>query len=180
MACIYATILPMTLIAREDKFGVDGFICSLPVTRAQVVCARYVVSWGSALACTLAALVLYTIFAAGDSTVVWSSASLGRALLILTGGLSLVLPFMVRFGWMGLLVGLIGAQVLGVAVLLISQLVAPDLRIRDALHGISDFINGWRAHLGGPGFLITTILVLGICNAISCSIAVFLYRRREL
>lgn len=44
LACVYGTIGPAVLITLEDRFRSGAFNCSLPVTRSQIVRAKYVVS----------------------------------------------------------------------------------------------------------------------------------------
>ena len=178
-ACIFATILPLIFIAREDKFGAEAFVCSLPVTRGQVARAKYLISWGVALIFALIGLVIYSLLAAEGALAIWSVSTAGRVLLSLTLGLGVMLPFLLWFGWTGLIVGLVGTQVLGVVTLLIVKTFTTDLRLSDAFTAVSDFIEGMHSQLGGLLFFAAVIVIFAIFNLVSCKIAVALFERRE-
>ena len=179
-ACIMAAILPMVLITREDKFGAEAFVCSLPVTRRQVVHAKYVMSWSSALILTIIGLFLYSIFAPEGRVAIWSVSTAGRVLLTLSLGLGVVLPFSLRFGWVGLIAGLVGMQVIGILTLLLVRTFSTNLRIGDAFNAVSGFIERMHSQLGGPLFVAAVIVILTIFNLVSCKTAVALFERREL
>lgn len=176
---IMVAILPMILIAREDKFGAEAFICSLPVTRRQVVHAKYVMCWSVALVLTMIGLALYSIFGAEGHPTIWRVPSAGRVLLILSLGLGAGLPLALRFGWIGLVGGLVGIQILGVVAYLALETLATDLRLVDVFRGVSNGIDKLHSGLGGPLFLAVVMVVLVIFNLASCRIGVALFERRE-
>jgi ABC-type transport system involved in multi-copper enzyme maturation permease subunit len=178
-ACIYAAIMPMVIIAREDKFKTEAFVCSLPVTRREIAQAKYLVSWGIAFTFAVVALVIYSIFGAGRPTDVWSISTAGRILLTLTVSLSIMLPFLLRFGWMGLIVGLVGVQVLGIVTLLLFRTFNINFRFGDAFRSVSDFMASLNAQLGAPLFLLLAAMFLLFCNLASCRIGIALYEQRE-
>ena len=178
--CIMAAILPMVLITREDKFGAEAFVCSLPVTRRGVVHAKYVMCWSTSLILTVIGLILYSVFAAEGRPAIWSISTASRVLLTLSLGLGVALPFSLRFGWMGLIVGLIGMQILGIVTLLLVTTFATNLRLSDTFNAVSRFIEGMHSQLGSPLFLAAVIAVVTIFNLTSCQIAVAWFARREL
>ncbi len=179
-SCIYAAILPMVFIAREDKCHAGMFLCSLPVTREQLTRAKYLLSWSVALPCALASFVLYSIFGPEAPSAIWNVSAVGRVLLLLTVGLGLMLPFLVRFGWMGLIIGLVGVQILGVVSLHLFRALSPDLRLKDVFNAISRFIDGAQTELGDPLYVLAALSTFALFNLASCKIAAALYERREL
>ncbi len=178
-ACIFASVLPLVLIAREDVFHAEAFICSLPVTRRQVVHAKYAVSWALALIFTVIGLVLYSIFAAEGLPAIWSVSTGNRILLTLSVGLGVALPFSLRFGWLGLTVLGVGTQLLGLVVYLTVKALATRLSLGNIFAAARDQIERLHSWLGEPLFLAAVICVLVAFNFASCRIAVALFERRE-
>ena len=178
--CMIAGVLPMVLIAREDVLRTDAFICSLPVTRRQVVQAKYVISWAMCLVIIVIGLVLYSIFATEECLEIWSLSTAGRVFMTLSLGLGVALPFALRFGWIGLTVFGVGMQILAMVVYLIAKTFVTSLRLPDVFNAISKCIEGLDSRLGDPLFLAAVIVVLAIFNLASCRIAVALFERREL
>lgn len=179
-AGIFACVLPLVLVAREDVYQAEAFVCSLPVTRGQVVHARYIISWSLALVFTVIGLVLYATFASAGSGAIWSVSVANRSLLTLAVGLGVALPFAIRFGWFGLTVFGIGMQLLGIAAYFIVSALASRLPLGDAFAAIAESLAAIQASLGGPLFLAAVASVLVIFNLVSCKIAVTLFARREL
>ncbi len=180
IACLYSTILAVTLIGREDKFAAEAFVCSLPVTRRQVTRARYLTSWIVTLTCSLLGFVLYSLFGVEDAGAIWQVSSLGRMLLIQSAALGLLLPFLIRFGWQGLIFGLVGMQVFGILMFLIVRSLAPGVRLTDTFNIVSDFIDESQVQLGDALFILAALVALVSFNLASCRVAEVLFDRKEL
>ena len=178
-ACIMSTILPMVLITREEKFGAEVFVCSLPVTRRQVVHAKYVMCWITALILVVMGLVLYSIFGGDGRLEIWSVLTASLVLFALSLGLGIALPFSLRFGWTGLIAGLVGLQMIGIISLLIVKNFSIKFRIKDVFIAFSEFIAGIHSQLGDTFFLVTVVIILAIFNLASCKIGAELFERRE-
>lgn len=178
-SCIMAAILPMVLIAREDKFGAEAFVCSLPVTRRQVVHAKYVMCWSTALVLAVIGLILYSIFAADGRLATWSVSTASRVLLTLSLGLGVALPLSLRFGWIGLIVFLVGCQVLGIVAILLVRTFTTNLRLGDIFNPIWGMIERMHTQLGGPLFFAVVFVMFAIFNLASCRFAVALFERRD-
>ncbi len=178
-SCIMAAILPLVLITREDKFGAEAFICSLPVTRRQVVHAKYVLCWSIALILAVIGLVLYSIFAIDGSSAMWSVSTASRVLLTLSLGLGVAIPLSLRFGWIGLIIGLVGTQVLGIVAILFVKTFATGLRLGDVFNSVWVSLEGLHSRLGHPLFLAAVFVILVAFNLASGAIAVRLFERRE-
>lgn len=179
-ACIIALVLPMVLIAREDLFCSEAFICSLPVTRRQVVQAKFVISWAISLVLVFVSLGIFSLFASEQLHEIWSITTAYRVLLILSLGLGIALPFALRFGWIGLTVFGVGMQLLLMLGYFIAKTFAPSLRLPDVFSGMSQFIEAMHAWLGESLFMVAALAGLAIFNLASCNIAVALFKRKEL
>ena len=179
-AAIYASILPMVFIAREDKFGAEPFICSLPVTRQKIALAKYFLSWVVAFVFSIVGFAAFSVFAPEAPLGFWSVGRAGRFLLVLTLCLGLMLPFLLRFGWLGMMVGLVGAQVLGIVALLITKAFKGSFRPHDFFNAVSNFIADSRTVLGESLFAVAALIAFCAVNFVSYKIAVAMYRRREL
>lgn len=177
--CIIAGVLPMVLIAREDIFRVEAFICSLPVTRRQVVRAKYVISWAIALTFTVVGLILYSIFATERLHEIWSVSTASRVLVMLSVGLGVALPLALRFGWIGLTVFGVGIQILAMGLYIIAKTFVTRLRLPDVFKAVSESIEGLHSWLGDPLFLAAVIVILATFNFASYKIAEALFERRE-
>jgi hypothetical protein len=179
LTCTYGTIFPAGLIAIEDRFRAGAFNCSLPVTRSQIVRAKYVISWAIAVIVALNGLALYSVIAAKSFWAIWTMSTVGQVLVTLALGLGMTLPVLLRFGWWGLIGGFIGMQVVGIITVLIVQALLPDLQLINSFIAISDFVANRRAQLGGPLFLTAIVVAGAVVNLVSCKIAVMLFERRE-
>ncbi|MDP7014763.1 MAG: ABC-2 transporter permease [Pirellulaceae bacterium] len=179
LACVYGTIFPALLVTIEDKSRSGAFNCSLPVTRRQVVGAKYIISWALAVFFTSIGLMLYSVIAADSFLAIWSTSTAGQALVTLSLGLGLTLPLSLRFGFWGFTGAFVVTTSLGMGALLVLQVVSPDLHIMDSFIAISDFVARVRAQLRGPLFLTAIIVAGAVLNVVSCEIAVVLFKRRE-
>jgi ABC-type transport system involved in multi-copper enzyme maturation permease subunit len=178
-SCIMSAILPMVLITREEKAGAEAFICSLPVTRRQVVCAKYVMCWALTLTLTLMAIVLYSYFAGEEGAEIWQVSTANHVLVILSLVLCFALPFSLRFGFAGLIGGLVGIQVVGILSLLLSKNLKTGISIKDIFLAVSEFIANTHAQLGAVPFFVALFVVLAILNLASCKIGILMFERRE-
>ena len=180
-AAVICSMVPLTLVAREDKFRTAALTCSLPVTRDAIVSARY---WGGGLV-TLAAIAV--ILAAGylvpQTGFAARGAELGRPLLVafVIAGLvqAALLPFTIRFGLAGLMVFLVGAQVLGVVALLSGMLLGLDV-LRGVIGTIGATLRAVRDGAGDAGLAAFLVTLVALLNLASHALSRRLYRAREL
>jgi ABC-2 family transporter protein len=107
--------IPVTLEGREDRFRTSVLLCSLPARRSDVVLAKYTMTW-AIMTCTLVYALL--IAALPFSKVALAHVINPKGLLLLVFFLSFFfafqLPLTTRFGFKGIMIGLVGLQVLGV------------------------------------------------------------------
>ena len=179
LACTYATIFPAVLVTLEDKSRSGAFNCSLPVTRRQLVRAKYVISWALAILLTLFSLVLYSVIAAESILAIWTMAVVGQALVTLSLGLGATLPVLLRFGFWGFTGAFAATMSLCMLSILVLHALLPDLHLMDSFIAISDFVARTRAQLGTSLFLAAIVVAGGAFNVVSGEIAVMLFKRRE-
>jgi hypothetical protein len=179
-AAVICAMVPLTLVAREDKFRTAALTCSLPVTRDAVVSARY---WGGGLV-TLAAIAV--ILAAGylvpQTGFAARGVEHGRPLVVafVIAGLvqAALLPFTIRFGLAGLMVFLVGAQVLGIVALLSAMLLGLDV-LRGVIGTIGAALRALRDWGGDAGFAAVLVAAVVLISIASHALSQRLYRARE-
>ncbi|UCG89025.1 MAG: ABC-2 transporter permease [Gemmatimonadota bacterium] len=145
-AGLMMAFLPAITVTREDRFNATALGCSLPVRRKTIVRARFVLSVGTALlglvgTFLLVSLLPHSHYRVGD---LFDRGPLVTALTVIAIALSLLLPFILRFGMNGVLIFLVATQVLGVLLLtvvsvagfaqhreIVGQIVAGFVRLRE-------------------------------------------------
>ncbi|MCP3978919.1 MAG: hypothetical protein GY716_06250 [bacterium] len=186
-ACIYASFLAVTLFIREDKFGAIGWSCTLPITRRDLVRARFVAGWILVLLALAGALLIVALVPGGNVTVagVLQPSTLLIAAAVVTFVFALMQPFTIRFGFLGVIVFLVGIQVLGVAALALASTLGSGRSgggrpIRDTLSMLSDGLAFVRGSMPYPAFALLVLVVLAVVNWLGYRAALALFSRREL
>ena len=163
LSAIMGSLLPLVVIAREDRFRARDVIAALPLRRRAVVRARYL--GGFLLAGGLVALVialqwaLYperpqtaTLLAPGNLAFAASAAALF---------LGAIMPLVFRFGWAGLLIFLAATQLLGTLLLFASS---SSGGVRDGVGSLIRSLQSLRAGTGDPAFYL--LLTMGLALAV--------------
>jgi len=186
-ATVYSAFLTAALFIREDKFRATGWTCILPIKRIELVRARFIVSWAMVVAALggstlLAAVVPGTKFPVGE---IFDTSTLLIVAALTTLIFAWVLPFSIRFGMVGIMFFLVGAQVGGVLLLFIGSRINrasgdSGRPIRTALAAISDALIGAREALSPALFTVVVVIVLTAANWLAYRFAAFLFNRREL
>ncbi len=186
-ASIYASFLTLTLFLREDKFHATAWSCSMPVSRQDLVRARYLGAWIFVAAALVLALIPAWIVPGSVVSVpaVFDPGTLLRVFAAVTVILALMLPFTIRFGVLGVMIFLVGIQMLGALVLLIAvKTGGASSASRGLLSGGVDALGAGLAavrELTGPaGFHAAIVVCLLLVNWLGYRLAVSLFRRREL
>lgn len=174
--CIMLGMMPITLLAYDENDRWSAYAAALPLSRAAVVKARYLI--GLLLGVLVAALctcaTVLTVPAAGGVESALASAPMLTLGLLLAGSLlptALLLPFAykwsvakARMAYLILTFGIVGA---------VSALVmSADQSQISASVGSLDFDSF------GAGVLLA-LVSLGL-YALSCGISIAIYRRRDL
>jgi ABC-type transport system involved in multi-copper enzyme maturation permease subunit len=184
-ATIYASFLAVTIFIREDRFGATGWTCTLPVTRRKLVLARYLESWVMVLLALGATTLLAAVLPGSvvHPAEVLRPSTLLIAATIATLVLSLMQPFTIRFGFLGVMIFLVGMQVLGVALLTVLLVLRGSGRGRpvvDAFSSLGDALIAVREALSPTSFVLLLLVTLILTNWLGYRSAVFLFGRREL
>ena len=178
---LMCTMLPVSLIAKEDKFSATAFTCSLPVTRNDIVTSRYLGGWLIAGGWMTAVLAFGLVAPAVRD--LWSNGAGGAllggfAMLGLT--IAIVVPFTIRFGMNGLLFGLVGLQALGM-VLFLGALATGGLDgIERAVKSVIDGVGSYHERVGPAGFAATVIFGVALLNWVSWRASLRIFRTRDL
>jgi len=186
MATLYAAVLTSALIVREDKFRSTWWACVLPVTRLELIRARYVASWAMVVGALIGSILL-AAFTPGSNMLVseiFNPWTLLIAATAITGVLAWVLPFAIRFGMLGMMIFLVGGQVAGVGLLVLGRMTqrggaGGERPIRSALAAISDAILGAREAMTPVLFAIAVVVMLTALNWLSYRFAALMFGRRE-
>jgi ABC-2 type transport system permease protein len=175
--------LPAGVHGREDKFKTTALLCSLPARRSSIVLAKFAASWLIMAAGFLFAIAVLAVFPLAKVPV--GEFLKAREVLLALGltslGFALVLPFIIRFGITGLLIGLAVAQLLGV--LLFTSLLVFGRETNPVRSVARVVIEGLRSLFhrdATPGYLAVLVAAVIIINAASFFVARALYLRREL
>ena len=186
-ASIYAGLLTVVPFAREDKFRSTAWTCTLPVTRTQIVRARLIGAWVLVLAALAAAAVLASIVPGSqvNAMTVLTPANLLAAGTAITLIFSLMLPFTIRFGLMGVLIFGVVAQLLGGGLLMIGMISrnrggGSGRSLFAALTPIAEFVRGAHETLPAVAFYLLALCVLAAVNWLGYRLALALFARREL
>jgi hypothetical protein len=186
-AAIYASFLTLTLFLREDKFRAASWSCTLPISRRDLVRARFLGAWILVMGNLALALVLARIMPgrAVQAAAVLDPATLFLAAFAVTIVLALMLPFAIRFGLLGVMIFLVGTQLLGTTVLLIAVRTRGRARaskgmLAGGIEVLTEALVALRDFLSPPIFYLAAAVVLIIVNWLGYRLAVAMFRRLEL
>jgi hypothetical protein len=175
--------MPFTIMGREDKFKTAALVCSLPVRRSTIVLAKYAATWialglGLAYASLFVSIVPFTRIHATD---VLTVRALCVSLFLMSLIFAFVLPFIIRFGLTGIIILLVGAQLLGVLALALTQLLGNGNNpLRAVIRAIEDGLRALLNHESNPGFLLALLAAALAVNVLSVFLSQALYARRDL
>jgi ABC-type transport system involved in multi-copper enzyme maturation permease subunit len=186
LTAVMCAFLPVTLVAHDDKFKANALTCSLPVTRRSVVLVRYVEGIGLGLLGIVVAMVvgLVTPWSILDPRELLSGRTVMVAVTVVTVAIALVLPFLLRFGIWGLFGLLIGAQLLGAAVMLLGTALERTNPLRHGIYAVvgkvETSVASFYAGLSTLGFAAMSIGLLVALLALSYGVALAAFARRDL
>jgi len=185
MATLYAAFLSVLLFAREDKFRSTAWSCTLPVTRLELVRARFVASWLMVVVALTGATLLTAVVP--GSKVSPADVVEPSTLLIVAAVTTLifawVMPFTIRFGMVGIMIFLVGGQLAGAILLFVATSIhrgsGSRRPIRAALAAIGDGLVAVRETLSPALFVVVVVLVLAVANWLVYRFSAYLFGRRE-
>lgn len=175
--------MPFIILGREDKFKTASLVCSLPVRRSTVVLGKYASTWltiGLGLAYALLVKVVLPISKFPLSEVL-SARTLLVSLFLVSLVFSVMLPFTLKFGLAGVIILLVGLQLLGVFALLMAQLGGGATNpLRAVIRAVMDGLRALLNHAPTGGFLLALLAAVVAINAVSMLVGWALYSRRDL
>ena len=175
--------MPFTILGREAKFKTTALVCSLPVRRATVVLGKFASTWiasglGLGYALLFTAISPFSKFAVAE---ILTARTLLVSLLLISLAFAVILPFTLRFGLTGVIILLVGAQLLGVVALVLAQLVGGlSNPIRVVIRAIEGGLRTLLNHEPTADFMLALLAVIITVNAVSILIGWALYGRRGL
>ncbi len=186
VSCIWAAALTLAPLSREDKFRGAAWSCTLPVSRPDLVKARYIGAWLLAVG---AYLVAFTVAMLAPGSKISAAFALDPDTLLLVATiigtiLAIMLPSIVRFGVKGVLVLLVPVNILLPIVFVVSKAMGAQDDVEGnviaGLQTLAAMIGGVRDGLSRPLFYLAVVLLLLAANWASYRFAVALFLRREL
>jgi len=175
--------LPAGVHGREDKFKTTALLCSLPVRRSSVLLAKFTASWlimGGGFLFATAVVVLSPLskFPLGEFL---KAREVLLALGLTSLGFAFVLPFIIRFGVTGLIIGLVIAQLFGVLFFVTALIFGRETNLlRSVLRAVIEGLRSLFHREATPGYLALLAAAVIAINAGSFFLARALYLRREL
>lgn len=177
----YPALLTTLFAGIDDRHRTGSFDLALPVRRRQVLLSRY-----------LLAILLHPVWLLVIAVSCWAwqwprfpsalfaPESLALSFAALVCGMGPWYPLVLRAGFMGMLYGLVGLQVVGVAVTALARSWSPFERVIDLVRRIGPGLRTLHARLGDPWYLAGVFVVLSALYALSFLVADALYRRKEV
>lgn len=175
--------MPFVMLGREDKFKTATLVCSLPVRRSTVVLGKYAATWiaigmGLVYALVLTAVLPFSKIAVAE---ILSLKTILVSLFLISLVFAVILPFTLRFGLTGVIVLLVGTQLLGIVALFLAQLVrVPNNPLRIVLRAVESGLKSLLYHEPTAGFLLGLLAAILAVNALSMLVGWLLYSRRDL
>jgi len=182
-ASVYATFLAISVFAREDRFQSTAWTCTLPVSRREVVRARFVGAWILVTTALVGSMLMAAVI---PGSIISVTEALQPATLLLAATatslvIALVLPFLIRFGLLGLLIFLVAAQVLGSAALVLAiALDGGGGAGKSMFSFVTDAVRATQGALTPAPFYLLVAALLMAVNWVGYRFAVRLFTRREL
>jgi hypothetical protein len=177
-AAVMFVFVAVILYTREDKFKAVGWSLGLPATRRQIILGRYLTSWSLMIGLGILSAAVALLIPAGKLGVsdLIGPAALLALLSYMTAVLGVLMPLTVQFGLAGILVFLIGLQVLGVGAMLF-RVSFQNLKAAIALpwRAVAAALDAW-----GPAAAAAIVLgVLFAANWASFELSSFLFKRKD-
>lgn len=181
LTALMMAFFPLTILTREDLAKASAAVCYLPVSRRDIVRARVLLSW---LLMVGGTLVFFAFASLAPGSRVGGGGLFSPALLFLALGMlvvvaALMLPFTIRFGFMGLIAFLVAAQGAGILLLFTAGDRGSSLSPRAFAGMVTQGLEALRAQSGIVLFYFILTTVFGFISYLSYRLGLFLYQRRE-
>lgn len=183
--CIYISFFVIVPMTRDDKFRAQAWASTLPVTRADLVRARYVASWVIVALALLAVMVLAALLPGSKlaSALPVDPRSLLLAATVITIIFFLLIPFTIRFGLMGVFIGLAAIQLVGAGLFVFAASTGSFEAVEGGVAAVFKppiaAVAAIRNSLPSMAFNIVALIALALINWVGYRLALALFRRRE-
>jgi len=175
--------MPFIILGREEKFKTASLVCSLPVRRSTVVLGKYAATWitiglGMGYALLVTAILPFSKI---DVSEILSLKTLLVSVFLISLVFAVLLPFTLRFGVTGIIILLVGGQLLSVVMLMLAQIArGAGNPLRTIFRAVEGGLRALLHHEPTAGFLLTLLAAVVAINALSMLIGWALYSRRDL
>ena len=182
ITAIYLSFLPASILARQSKFKADSTMCILPVTRNTLILGKYIFT---AMLFAVGIILFVLIFLALPGQQysfndIINADRFVNVVLAVCSVSAVLIPLILRFGYTGILVFVLGLNILTVIMFVLTYLKL----IRDMLNFIfEDFpsaIVAFRNIVGAPGYHLLVLCAAGLLWAASLKISQKIYAGKEL
>ena len=181
LGVVYVAMLPSMFLARHAKFKADDSICVLPITRRGFISATYLfVFTMSAVFFALFLLGLIAIPKPGFTvSEVFSADRLAGAILAISIVASILLPFIIRFGYTGVFVFILVLNLLTVVLFLLTSIGIVDNALDFAFRTVPEWFRSMRRSLGTPKYHLISLAMSAAAVGISMLASIHIYSRKE-
>jgi hypothetical protein len=179
---IAATLMTVTLGAREERFHAAAVSFSLPVTRREMVRYRYIAGHVIGITAFLFTCVVMVSVPWSKVTAaqVFDPRTLMFALVTVSLTIAFGMPFVLRFGVMGLFVGLGSLQIAGLLAFVLAVVVGSALSIKPVLYACERIIRQTHESLGSAAYAVELLLAVAVLTWLSFRLSVWLIERRDV
>jgi len=179
---VAATLMTVTLGAREERFHAAAVSLSLPITRREFVRYRYLAGHLVGVAAFILTCVLMAIVPWSKPTAaqIFDPRTMMFALVAVSLTIAFGLPFVLRFGVVGLFVGLGSLQLIGLATFLLGAAVSGALGIRGVFVACERIIISTHQGLGSAAYAAELLAAVALVTWMSYRVSLWLIERRDL
>ena len=181
-SAVYLSFFPASALARQSKFKADVVICSLPVTRNKLVIGKYLFT--ALLFCgglVLISCILLALpgrqYALAD---VLSANRVVNFLFAVGAASALLIPLILRFGFTGILIFVLGLNVLTVILFVLTYLKLIGNLLDFFFRGLPAAVASLRNAMGAPWYHLLVLLATCLLWGASMVISQKIYARKEL
>jgi ABC-type transport system involved in multi-copper enzyme maturation permease subunit len=182
VTALLGSMMLVTIVAREDRFHAVALSCSLPVSRRTVVGGRYLLGLALGGAWILVGLVLAAVlpFSSIPASRALAPGNILFGLTVLAVLVAFLFPFTLRWGFLGLVIGLTAGQVLGILAMVGARFGVARGVVRSVFGAAGGAIRFTRDALGSvAGAAVVLVVAAGVC-LVSFWLAVWLFERKDL
>ena len=182
--CIFLSMVPVSMLAREQKTRSAAITCSLPVNRSTMMLSKYLISAGCILLGVLYVVLIMRIspFLKFPRADILNFQTLAVGTFSVLAVSSVLMIFVTRFGFMGLLGLLVGLQLLGAVFLILARELGAGLSggVGSLLRTTKGFFTNLNEALGYPGYPLAMLAAGAVLLVLSYAVSTELFKRKDL